>query len=156
MSALPAKSVASSRIQLHQLMLPEHANAFGKVHGGLIMKMVDEAGGICAMRHSARPCVTVAMDSMTFRSPVAVGDVLECSASVNWVGTTSLEVGVKVHAENPITGRVSHTNSAYLVYVALDDEGRPAPVPELLRVTPEDHRRWAEAEARQRRRLAST
>ncbi|MBX3125956.1 MAG: acyl-CoA thioesterase [Polyangiaceae bacterium] len=149
-----SKPGTSSRVQLHQLMLPEHANAYGNVHGGEIMKMVDEAGGIAAMRHAQRPCVTVAVDSMTFISKVNVGDVLCCEASVNYVGKSSLEVGVKVSAENPITGELTHTNSAYLVYVAIDDGGAPASVPELELGSDEERRRWAEAKQRQAERLA--
>jgi uncharacterized protein (TIGR00369 family) len=152
---LQPKTVAQTRVTLHQLMLPEHANAFGKVHGGLIMKMVDEAGGICAMRHAQRVCVTLAIDSMQFLSPVRVGELLSCVASVNYVGRTSVEVGVRVHAENPITGELTHTNSAYLVYVAIDDDEKPVEVPRLELETDEERRRWSDGEARQRRRLAS-
>jgi acyl-CoA hydrolase len=135
-------------------MLPEHANAYGNVHGGNLMKMVDEAGGICAMRHAQRQSVTVAMDDMTFYSPVHVGEVVCCEASVNYVGTTSMEVGVKVTAENPITGELTHTNSAYLVYVALDENGRPARVPELVLETDEELRRFEDAKERQAHRLS--
>ncbi len=149
----PAKPVSKSRVELHQLMLPEHANAYGNVHGGEIMKMVDEAGGIAAMRHAQRPCVTIAIDEMSFVSPVHVGELLACVASVNYVGRTSLEVGVKVHAENPITGEVTHTNSAYLVYVAIDDDGKPCAVPPLLLETDEDRRRSEAAKERQEERL---
>jgi acyl-CoA hydrolase len=149
------KPVSASRVTLHQLMLPEHTNVVGNIHGGLIMKIVDEAAAICAMRHAARPCVTVAIDSMTFHSPVHVGQLLSCAAQVNYVGRTSIEVGVKVHAENAISGEVTHTNSATLVYVALDETGKPAQVPGLLLETDEERTRWQEGEERQRRRLAS-
>jgi acyl-CoA hydrolase len=152
----PAKTVSQSRIQVHQLMLPEHANAYGNVHGGEIVKTVDEAGGIAAMRHAQRPCVTIAIDEMSFVSPVHVGHLLSCDASINWVGRTSLEVGVKVHAENPITGEITHTNSAYLVYVAIDDAGKPTEVPPLLLETDEDRRRNEEAKLRQAARLANS
>lgn len=151
----PAKPVSRSRVQLHQMMLPEHANAYGNVHGGEIMKTVDEAGGIAAMRHAQRPCVTIAIDEMSFVSPVHVGHLLSCDASINWVGRSSLEVGVKVHAENPITGEVTHTNSAYLVYVAIDDAGKPTEVPPLILETDEDRRRNEEAIQRQAARLAN-
>jgi len=154
MDERPAKTVAQSSVTLHQLMLPEHANAYGNVHGGLIMKLVDEAGGISAMRHAQRPCVTVAMDSMTFHSPIHVGELMSCVASVNYVGRSSVEVGVKVHAENPITGEVTHTNSAYLVYVAIDDDGKPCAVPALMPETDEERRRWGEARERQTQRLS--
>ncbi len=156
MTPLPdEKPVSASRVTLHQLMLPEHANALGNVHGGLIMKMVDESGGISAMRHAQRPCVTIAIDSMTFHSPVHVGELLSCEASVSYVGRTSVEVSVRVQAENPITGETTHTNSATLVYVALDDEGRPCRVPRLVLETDEQRRAFAEAEARQKARLAA-
>lgn len=148
------KTVSQSRVEMHQLMLPEHANAYGNVHGGVIMKIVDETGGICAMRHANRPCVTIAIDDMSFLSPVHVGELLCCRASVNYVGRTSIEVGVKVHAENPITGEVTHTNSAYLVYVAIDDAGRPCAVPELELESDEERRRWEQGRERQTVRVA--
>jgi len=135
-------------------MLPEHANAYGNVHGGLIMKTVDETGGIAAMRHAQRPAVTVSIDEMSFVSPVHVGELLCCKASVNWVGKSAMEVGVHVHAENPITGEITHTNSAYLVFVAIDDHGKPCQVPALSLETDDDRRRFAAAERRQRERVA--
>ncbi len=148
------KPVSASSVTLHRLMLPEHANALGNVHGGEIMKMVDETGAICAMRHAQRACVTIAMDSMSFQQPVHVGEILSCQASVNYVGRSSLEVGVKVHAENPITGQLTHTNSAYLVYVAIDENGTPCGVPSLRLETDAERRRWEEGRARQERRLS--
>lgn len=147
------KSPDETEVKLHQLMLPEHANAFGNVHGGLIMKMVDEAAAIAAMRHAQRPCVTVAIDSMMFHSPVHVGELLSCVARVTYTGRTSIEVGVRVHAEDITSGRVTHTNSAYLVYVALGDDGRPHPVPRLEVRSEEQQRAWAEALQRQEHRL---
>ncbi len=118
------------------------------------MKLVDEAGGLCAMRHARRPTVTIALDSMTFLSPVRVGNLLTLHASVNWVGRSSIEVGIRVEAENPVTGEITHTNSAYAVYVALDDRGRPSPVPPLVLETEEERRHWEEGEERQQLRLA--
>ncbi len=147
------KPPSRSRVTLTQLMLPEHANAYGNVHGGVIMKMVDEAGGIAAMRHAGRPCVTVAIDSMTFHSPVHVGELLCCEASVNWVGRSSLEVHVHVTAENFVAGQITHTNSAYLVFVAIDEAGKPCNVPPLHLETEEDRRHFQAAEARRKRRL---
>jgi acyl-CoA hydrolase len=154
MSEKPSKPVSKSRVTLTQLMLPQHANALGHVHGGVIMKMVDETAAISAMRHAQRPCVTVAVDSMTFREHVSVGELLSCTASVNYVGRSSLEVGVRVLAEDPITGKTTHTNSAYLVFVALGDDDRPCAVPQLLVETPEEQRRLEQAKARQAHRLA--
>jgi len=154
MSQPKKKTPESSRVRLHQLMLPEHGNALGNVHGGLIMKMVDEAGAIAAMRHAQRPCVTIAIDSMTFRQPVHLGELLVCDARVTYVGRSSIEVSVQVHAENPMTGEVTHTNSAHLVYVALGEDGRPCEVPPLELVTDEDRRAHNEGVLRQRERLA--
>ncbi len=151
---LEAKRAKASQLTLAVAMNPADANPLGDVHGGVIMKLVDEAGGICAIRHARRPTVTVTMDSMTFLSPVRVGDLLTLRASVNWIGRTSIEVGIRVEAENVLTGEVTHTNSAYAVYVALDDEGRPTPVPPLMLETDEDRRRWEEGAQRQEHRLA--
>ena len=147
------KPTAASRVTLTQLMLPHHANGLGHVHGGVIMKMVDETAAIAAMRHAQRPCVTVAIDSMTFRERVEVGELLSCTAMVNYVGRTSMEVGVKVSAENPITGETTHTNSAYLVFVALGKDDRPCAVPELILQSDNDRRRHQEGEERQQHRL---
>jgi len=152
---IPDKTdVRDSEVVLHHFMMPEHANPLGNVHGGIIMKLVDEAGGLCAMRHAQRPAVTIAIDSMTFHSPVHVGDLVMLSASVNYVGRTSMEVGVRVVAENPITGEQTHTNSAYLVYVALDERGKPTAVPRLVLETDEERRRWNAAKERQTQRLS--
>ena len=121
--ALPPKPVSASRISIAQLMQPEHANNLGNVHGGWIMKLVDEAGALACMRHAQRRVVTVAIDSMVFREPIKIGDLVLLTAEVTNVGRTSMEVEVQVEAENPITGERTHTNTAYLVYVALDDAG---------------------------------
>lgn len=150
---LPAKCSSDSQVTLNQQMMPSDANPLGNIHGGYIMKLIDEAGGLAAMRHARRPVVTVAIDSITFLSPVKVGHLLTLHSSVNWVGKTSIEVGVRVEAENPITGEITHTNSAYAVFVALDDYSKPCSVPPLILETDEDRRHWAEAEARQQLRL---
>jgi uncharacterized protein (TIGR00369 family) len=152
---MKAKRVPESRIILNQLMLPQHANPMGTVHGGVIMKLADETGGLCAMRHSQRPVVTVAIDSMTFHSPVQVGDLVSLKAGLNWVGRSSMEVEVRVIAENPLTGHTIDTHSAYFVYVALGDDGRPVEVPQLILETEGERQRWSEGEARQQRRLAA-
>jgi uncharacterized protein (TIGR00369 family) len=148
-----AKTTSESRLTLNQLMLPEHANAMGNVHGGVIMKLVDEAGGLCATRHARRPAVTVAIDSMTFDKPVHVGELLELTSEVTWTGRTSMEVVVNVVAENPLTGDRTPTNSAYLVYVALDARGQPTPVPPLLPETEAERGRMTAAQKRQEYRI---
>jgi uncharacterized protein (TIGR00369 family) len=147
-----AQSARASEISLNQLMLPEHANALGNVHGGVIMKMVDEAGAIAAMRHAHKPCVTIAIDSMTFKQPVHLGQLLVCQARVTYVGKSSIEVQVLVHAENLLTREVTHTNSAFIVYVSLGTDGRPTPAPPLALETDEDRRFFEEGVARQHHR----
>ncbi len=154
-SSLTPKTVADSRISIAQLMQPEHANNLGNVHGGWIMKLVDEAGALACMRHSQRRVVTVAIDSMVFRNPIRIGDLVQLTAEVTNVGRTSMEVEVHVDAENPITGVRTHTNTAYLVYVALDDNAQPVAVPPLIAQTNEEKQRQREALERQARRLAT-
>ena len=128
----PAKTVAASRVQLSQLMQPEHANHHGNVHGGWIMKLVDEAGALSCIRHSQEKVVTVAVDQMLFQHPIRIGDLVTLKSEVSYVGTTSMEAEVNVYAENPRTGEMWHTNRAFLVYVCIDDDGKPAPVPGLI------------------------
>ena len=153
-ATLAPKSPRQSRVVLNTLMMPEHANHYGNVHGGIIMKLADEAAAIAAMRHAQKRAVTVAMDSMTFRQPIQIGDLVTCTAYVTYVSKSSMEVSVEVHAENPISGLLTHTNSAYLVFVALSDEGRPAPVPPLNLETEADIAEHARGQARQVARLA--
>lgn len=150
---LAPKPISASRITLSQLMHPEHANLLGNVHGGWIMKLVDESGALACMRHAQRKVVTVAIDSLVFRQPIRIGDLVILKAEVSYTGRTSMEVSVEVHAENPITGEQIHTNTAYLVYVALDDEGRPTAVPPLRAETDEEKQKMEQAQARQERRL---
>ena len=149
-----ARRVKDSQITINQIMGPTDANLYGNVHGGVIMKLIDEVGGIVAARHAHLPVVTVVMDSMTFISPVHVGELLRLDGSVNWVGRSSIEVGVKVQAENVLSGRLTHTNSAYVEYVALGADGRPTPVPTLILESDEERDRFAEAQRRQEHRLA--
>lgn len=151
-SLLP-KPINASRVTLSQLMHPEHVNLLGNVHGGWIMKLVDEAAALACMRHAQKKVVTVAIDSMTFRRPIRIGDLIILNAEVSYTGRTSMEAEVHVVAENPITGKRTHTNTAYLVYVALDDMGRPSQVPPLKAETEEEKRKMEEAAARQKRRL---
>ena len=150
---MEGKRVDESRIVLTQLMNVTDANVLGNVHGGLIMKLCDEAGGMAAAKHSRHPVVTITVDSMTFHSPVRIGDLLTVTAEVTWVGRTSLETRVVATSENVLTGEVNHTNTAFYVYVALDQHGRPTPVPPLLPQTEDEIRRFAEGQARQEERL---
>ena len=155
MSVAPVpKNSNASRISIAQLMHPEHANILGNVHGGWIMKLVDEAGALACMRHAQKRVVTVAVDSMVFREPIKIGDLVTLNAEVTYTGRTSMEAEVQVIAEDPITGERTHTNTAYLVYVALDDEGRPTTVPALIVETEEEKQRMEQAKKRQAHRIA--
>ncbi|HOU41974.1 MAG TPA: acyl-CoA thioesterase [Promineifilum sp.] len=148
-----ARRVNESRVTFTQPMGIDAANALGNVHGGIIMKICDEAGAYAAMKHARRPVVTVSVDSMSFHSAVNIGNLLTVNAEVTWVGRSSMETRILVTAEELMSGRVTHTNTAYFVYVALDERGRPAEVPPLLLETDEERRHFEEAAQRQARRL---
>ena len=150
---MEGKRPSESQITLTQLMGPTNANNLGNVHGGFIMKLCDEAGGMAATKHARRPAVTVTVDSMGFHSPVHIGNLMTVRAEVTWVGRTSMETRVVVTAENVITGAVTHTNTAYFVYVALGEDGRPVPVPPLILETEEEKARFERAANRQALRL---
>jgi acyl-CoA hydrolase len=150
--AHPGKTCAASRVTISQLMNPNHANLLGNVHGGWIMKLVDEAGALASMRHAQQRVVTVALDQMTFRQPILIGDLVTITAEISYTGTTSMEVEVTVVAENPVSGLRTHTNTAYLVYVALDDRGRPVPVPPLIPETEAERERMKAGRLRQENR----
>ncbi len=151
---MDARSASESEIVLRQLMLPEHANPFGNVHGAWVFKLVDEAAGTAAMRHCRTRVVTKLVDQMTFDGPVHVGELVHVTARLTWTGRTSMEVGITVDAERPMTGASRRTNTAYLVFVALDADGTPSEVPPLLLETPDDHAEWRAAERRRAQRLA--
>ncbi|MGH2457535.1 MAG: glycerophosphodiester phosphodiesterase family protein [Chloroflexota bacterium] len=146
------RTVRDSRIVMSQMMLPGDANPTGNVHGGVIMKLVDTAAGVCATRHVRGHTVTARIDSMSFLQPVFVGDLVTLKASVNDVGRTSMEVGVRVEAENLLTGIVRHVSSAHLVFVALDQHGHPRDVPPIVAESDEEKRRMAEAKLRRANR----
>ncbi len=150
---MEGKRATESQVTLTQVMGPADANALGNVHGGYIMKLCDEAGGMAASKHARRPSVTITVDSMTFHSPVQIGDLVTVNAHVTWVGRTSMETRVVVTAENVLTGIVTHTNTAYFVYVALDEKGAPTPVPPLICATEEERARFQRAAQRQSQRL---
>jgi uncharacterized protein (TIGR00369 family) len=150
---LAPKPPSASQVTLSQHMDLGHANFMGNVHGGEIMKLIDTAAGIAASRHAGGPVVTASLDQMSFLHPVHVGDVVLVHASVNDVGRTSIEVGVRVEAEEILSGRRTHTSSAYLVFVALDERGLPRPVPGIVPETEVDRHRQAEAKIRRQHRL---
>ena len=151
MDPRPARDTSAALIRWMSIT---DANSAGFVHGGTVMKICDEAAGIAAIKHCRTRIVTAAIDRMTFRHPVHVGELLTCRASVNAVWRTSMEVGVRVESENPLTGDVRHTSTAYLTMVVVDEEGQPTAAPPLAAETDEEQRRMREAEVRRRNRLA--
>ena len=150
---MEAKSVAESRLIMTQMMNPEDANIFGNVHGGVIMKLIDTAAGVAAIRHSRSNVVTAAIERLDLHQPIFIGDLVTLKASLNLVGRTSMEVGVRVEAEDLQTGQIRWVASAYLTYVALGNDRQPAPVPPLVLETEEDKRRNCEAKLRREARL---
>lgn len=150
--AATARTADESRVVMGRIMQPPDANSWGNVHGGAIMYLVDEAGGAAAMRHSRRPCVTVAMDSMVFKEPVYIGDLLTIHAHVTWVGKSSIEVEARVEAENMLTGLIRQAGMSHIIYVAIDEQGHPTAAPPLLLRTEEERAAWRAAEERRARR----
>jgi uncharacterized protein (TIGR00369 family) len=139
---------------MSRTMLPSDANPYGNVHGGEVMKLIDACAGAAATRHARSRVVTAFIDELSFLAPVYVGDLVTAKASVNHVARTSMEVGVRVEAENLLTGRVVHVSSAHLVFVSIDEKGHPVPLPPLVAETDEERRRMRAAEQRRARRLA--
>lgn len=155
MAKIPkARTVRESATKLADLMSPPDANIRGSVFGGKILQLVDKAAAVCAMRHSGKPCVTVAMDRVEFLVPINLGDFVVVEARANFAGRTSLEIGVEVYAEDLGSGKRRHANSCLVTMVAVDARGRPSPVPGLILETPEDKERHAAALNRRRDRLA--
>lgn len=138
---------------MSRAMLPSDANPFGNVHGGEVVKLIDSCAGAAAQRHSRSRVVTARIDELSFLAPVYVGDLVTAMASVNDVGSKSMEIGVRVESENTLTGKTVHVASAYLVFVAIDADGRPIPVPPVVAETDDERRRMAAAKARRALRL---
>jgi acyl-CoA hydrolase len=147
------RTVAESHSVLVHWMGPTDANSAGFVHGGVVMKLCDEVAGLTAVRHSHQRVVTAAADRMTFLQPIHIGELVTLNASVNAAWHSSMEVGIRVEAEDPRSGAVRHTNTAYLTMVAVDDDGHPMPVPTLQAATPDEVRRESEAQLRRSNRL---
>ncbi|HYA14054.1 MAG TPA: acyl-CoA thioesterase [Syntrophales bacterium] len=151
---MEGKKVRESSAVMAQQMNPQDANPAGNVHGGVIMKLIDTAAGAVAVRHARSNAVTASIDRLDFHNPVFVGDFVTIKASLNLVGRTSMEVGVRVESENLITGERRHTASAYLTFVALDKNGRPTLLPPLILESDDEKRRNREAKSRRETRLA--
>lgn len=148
-----ARTVRESQHETSALMLPQDANNLGHVFGGVILAMMDKCAAVSAIRHARTACVTASIDRVDFREPIHLGDLVVMQSSVNYVGRTSMEVGVRVEAEDLVSGVRRHTNSCYLTFVSVDRNGRPLEVPALVRETDEEERRWRAATERRRRRL---
>jgi len=138
---------------MSELMMPHMANNMGNVFGGVILSFVDRVAAVAATRHARKPCVTVSVDQVDFREPIYLGELVTAVASVNYTGTTSMEVGVRIESENLLTGKKRHTNSCYVTYVAVDERGRPAKVPAVTPETDDEKRRFKAGEARRQHRL---
>lgn len=152
MSRKGSKTVSVSKMTNVRLMMPTDANILGNVFGGAIMRYMDEVGGVVAFHHARKVVVTASIDRMDFYEPVYVGNLLILKAAVNYVGNTSMEVGVRIEAEDLLTGEVTHTGSCYLTYVALDEKGHPSPIDKIVPVTKDEKRRFQEAIARRKAR----
>lgn len=150
---MEARPVKASKVHMTEMVLPSHTNSLGSIFGGQIVSWIDIAAAISAQRHCSRPVVTASIDDMHFIAPVYLGWVVNLEASVNYVSRTSMEIGVRVDAENPRTGELFHTATAYLTFVALDDAGKPMPVPAVKPETPEEKRRFEDAKVRRKLRL---
>jgi acyl-CoA hydrolase len=147
------KTVRESQHETSELMMPQHANNMGHVFGGVILSLMDKCGAIAAFRHSRAAVTTASIARVDFREPIHLGDLVVMKASVNFVGRSSMEVGVRVEAEDLMTGVRRHTNSCYLTFVAIDRNGRPIEVAGLTPETDDEQRRYAAAETRRRARL---
>jgi acyl-CoA hydrolase len=148
-----ARTVAETQHETAQLMMPQHANVLGHVFGGVMLSMMDTTAAVSAIRHARKACVTVSVDRVDFREPIHVGDLVIMKSSVNFVGKTSMEVGVRVESENLVTGVRRHTNSCYLTFVAIDRNGKPSSVPAVRPETAEEIRRYDAAKERREVRL---
>ena len=153
MSSARARTVRETQHETSQLMMPQHSNNLDHVFGGVILAMMDTASAVSAIRHARSSCVTVSVDRVDFRQPIYLGELVIMKCSVNLVGRTSMEVGVRVEAENMQTGVRRHTNSCYLTFVAIDEHGQPIEVPRLIPETDDEKRRYEAAKARRQRRL---
>jgi len=150
---MKSKPVKDSQIEITHIVHPSHTNPLGTIFGGQLVAWIDLAAAICARSHTRKVCVTAAIDDLHFLKPVRSGDIVILKASVNYTHRTSLEVGVKVEAEDPLTGKRWHTASAYLTFVAIDKKCRPVPVPPIQPKSPAERRRFQEAERRRKTRL---
>ena len=153
MKALAPKPARDSSVIMTEIVLPTHANALGTIFGGQVMSWIDIAGAIAAGRHARKVVVTASIDALHFVAPIRVGQVVQIKAMVNYASRTSMEVGVRVDSENPVTGEMNHNAKAYLTFVALDGNSKPTPVAPVLPESTEEKRRFEEAKKRREARI---
>jgi acyl-CoA hydrolase len=152
---MKAKTPSESRVEMTELVMPGQTNAPGILFGGVVLAWMDVAAGVAAIRHSGGPTVTASIDRVDFLQPIRLGDIVVLRAQVNWTGRTSMEIGVRVDTEHPTTGERRYTTKAYLTFVAVDDNGRPRPVPPIAPETDEEKRRFEDAQKRREARVAT-
>jgi acyl-CoA hydrolase len=148
------RSPDDSTSEITEFLMPGQVNNLGHLFGGVLLSMVDRAAAVTAMRHARQPCVTVSINQVDFKEPIYAGEVVTCSARVHFVGRTSMEIGVGVVAENPISGLRRHTNDCFLTFVAIDENSRPAPVPGLKLVSEDNKERFEDGRRRRENREA--
>ena len=153
---MKAKPVRESQVLRTEIVHPGDTNPLGNIFGGTVVEWMDKAAAICAMRHSRTNVVTASIDALSFLSPIKVGYFVILKTSVNYTGKTSMEIGVRVEAENPMTGETQHTATAYLTFVAIDENGKPIPVPPVLPETAIEKKRYEMAKKRREARLHIT
>ena len=149
----PSRPVHDSRVEMTELVLPSHTNQLGTIFGGQLMAWIDIAGAIAASRHAGGVCVTASLDALHFVAPVRLGQHVTLLACVNYTGRTSMEVGVRLESHSPETGQRVHVATAYLTFVAIDGEGKPRPVPSVVPESPDEERRYHNAQTRRQARL---
>lgn len=149
---LAPRRARESQATMTELMMPNMANNLGNVFGGVILSLVDRVAAVAAIRHARGPCVTVSFDRVAFREPIHTGELVTARANVNYVGRTSMDIGVRVEAENIVTGERRHTNSCYVTFVAIDEHGRPTSVPGVVPESEDEIRWYRHAEERRRAR----
>jgi acyl-CoA hydrolase len=152
--SLKPRSVSDSRVEMTEIVLPGHTNQLGTIFGGQLMAWIDIAAAIASGRHARGVCVTASLDALAFVAPVRLGHYVSLFASVNFTGHTSMEVGVRLESEDPATGLHTHVATSYLTFVAVDEHGQPRPIAAIVPETPEETRRFRDAQTRRAARLA--
>ena len=145
---MDTKTIKNSKVVMHELVLPNDTNVLGNVHGGRVMCLMDICAAMSAYKHARKPVVTASVDRLDFLASAKKGDILKLQSSVNYAHVTSMEIGVRIDAEDPFTGDVKHTATAYLTFVAIDDKNKPTKIPKIIPETEDEKRRYERAKSR--------